>query len=86
MLPDTKATAIIYFMDGTKIKFTYPRLRGKNSPGVASAVAKAIQAERIALVASGKLLVIPTRNIKYIEITPAPDSLPDTIIRDAEVR
>ena len=66
-------------MDGTKLNISYPRLAG------AASVGKAIEADKLAVATSGKLLVIPTRNIKYIEITPVPDSLPDTVIRDAEI-
>jgi hypothetical protein len=82
---DGKAKATIHFIDGTRLNITYPRLKGKNSLGVAAAVGKAINSDKLAIATSNKLLVIPTRNIKYIEINPLPDSLPDTIIRDAEI-
>ena len=85
MAVDQKAKATIFFMDGTRMCITYPRMTGKNSLALATAVGKAIEREKLAVANRSKLIVVPTRNIKYIEIMPPPDSLPDTIIRDAEI-
>ncbi len=85
MAIDQKAKATIQFMDGTKLTVTYPRLTGKNSMAIANAVGKAIEAEKLAIATSGKLLIIPTCNIKYVEVSPVPDSLPPTVMRDAEI-
>ena len=85
MPPDEKAKATIYFMDGTRMRITYPRMNGKNSLAIATAVGKAIDREKLAVANRSKLIIVPTRNIKYIEISPPPDSLPDSIIRDAEI-
>jgi hypothetical protein len=85
MAIEEKAKATIYFMDGSRMRITYPRQSGKNSLALATAVGKAIDREKLAVSNRSKLVVIPTRNIKYIEISPPPDSLPDTIIRDAEI-
>jgi hypothetical protein len=79
------AKATIHFMDGTKMALRYPRLRGKNSAGVAEQVRKAMEADKLALELKGTLLVIPLRNVKYVEITPAPDSLPSGVVRGAEL-
>ncbi len=80
-----KATATIHFMDGSKLNISYPRLSGRNSLGIASAVGKAIEGEKLAIATSAKLLIIPTCNIKYIEVSPVPDSLPANVLRDAEI-
>ena len=85
MAIDQKAKATIHFMDGSKMNISYPRLTGRNSLAVASAVAKAIEGEKLAIATSAKLLIIPTCNIKYIEVSPLPDSLPPTVLRDAEI-
>jgi hypothetical protein len=34
----------------------------------------------------GNLLVIPMRNVKYVELIPAPEQLPDGVIRNARHR
>ena len=80
-----KATATIHFMDGSKLNISYPRLSGRNSPAIANAVGKAIEDEKLAIATSSKLLIIPTCNIKFIEVSPVPDSLPETVLRDAEI-
>jgi len=85
MAIDQKAKAIIQFMDGTKLTVTYPRLTGKNSLAIADSVGKAIQAEKLAIATAGKLVIIPTCNIKLIEVSPVPDSLPPAVMRDAEI-
>jgi len=85
MASDQKAKATIHFMDGTKMTVTYPRLVGKHSIGIASAIAKAIEAEKLAIATSSKLVIIPTCNIKLIEVTPGPDSLPSSVISGAEI-
>ena len=83
-----EAHAVIHFMDGTKIVFKYPRLQaGKatDSSMIASAVKKALEQDKIAVEADGSLIVIPVRNIKYIQIVPPPDALPAGVLRNAQI-
>jgi hypothetical protein len=79
------AKATIHFTDGTKMSLKYPRLIGKKSAGVAEQVRKAMDADRIAVEVKGTLFVIPVQNVRYVEISPAPDSLPSGVIRGAEI-
>jgi hypothetical protein len=85
MAIDQKAKATIHFMDGTKMTVTYPRLNGKNSMAIASSIGKAIEADKLAIATSSKLVIIPTCNIKLIEVSPGPDSLPSSVISGAEI-
>ena len=65
-----EAHAVIHFMDGTKIVFKYPRLQAKqamDSSTIASTVKKALDQDKIVVEADGSLIVIPVRNIKYIQ-------------------
>src|SRR5687767_751410 len=70
------AKATIHFTDGTKLSLKYPRQVGKNSVGLAEQVRKAIEAQRLLVEVKGTLVVISLHNVRYVEITPAPDSLP----------
>lgn len=77
-----KARMIIHFMDGTKVAFTYPKL-ADDPATIAMYVRKALEADKITVEAQGDLLVIPMRNIKYIQVSPAPDELPQGVLRNA---
>jgi len=79
------AKAIIHFTDGTKLSVKYPRQGGKNAVGVAEQINKAIETQRLAVEVKGTLLVIPLHNVRYVEISPAPDSLPAAVVRGAEL-
>jgi hypothetical protein len=79
------AKAIIHFTDGTKLSLRYPRQMGKNSLGVADQVRKALESERLFVEVKGTLLLIPLHQVRYVEITPAPDSLPPGVVRGAEL-
>jgi hypothetical protein len=79
------AKATFHFTDGSSLSLKYPREGGKNSVGVAEQVRRAIEAERLAVEVKGTLLVIPLQNVRYVEISPAPDSLPAGVVRGAEL-
>ena len=83
MVRDGRAT--IYFLDGSTLVIRYPRLRGKNSLAVMSQVRKAIEADQLAVEVNGNLLVVAMRSVKYIEISPVPDSLPEDVMRGGEL-
>jgi len=76
---------VIHFMDGTKVVLKWPRQAGDDPVTVAVHVKKALEAERIMAEVGGSLLVIPVRNIKYIQITPSPEKLPKEVLRGAWV-
>ena len=79
------AHMVIHFMDGTKIVFRYPKQAGHDAATIAATVKKALETDKIVVEAQGALLVIPGRNIKYVQITPVPDELPKGILRHAEI-
>jgi hypothetical protein len=78
-----KVTATIHFMDQTKIVLEYPQQAGSDSATIAANVNKALKADKIVAEVSGDLLVIPTRNIKYTHLSPAPPKLPAGVLRNA---
>jgi len=76
----------VFFLDGTKASFVYPRQSGKVQAAMVNTVKKAIDAERLVLEVDGDLVVIPIRSVKYVQVSPAPPHLPSGILRGARVR
>jgi hypothetical protein len=75
------AVLTVHFMDGTKLLVRYPRLTGVDATTIAAAVRRALDAEKVIVEVDGDLLIIPMRNVKYFHLTPAPDHLPQGVIR-----
>jgi hypothetical protein len=79
------ASLTVFFLDGTKVSFRYPRQAGSDPATIAGTVKKAIDADKLVLEVDGSLLVIPMRSVKYVQVTPAPDHLPGGILRHARI-
>jgi hypothetical protein len=75
----------VFFLDGTKVTFRYPRQSGTDAATIAATVKKAIDADKLVLEADGDLLVIPIRSVKYLQVSPAPPHLPQGVLRQARV-
>ena len=76
----------VFFLDGTKAAFVYPRQSGSDQAAIVNTVKKAIGAERLVLEVDGDLVVIPIRSVKYVQVSPAPPHLPAGILRRARMR
>jgi hypothetical protein len=75
----------IHFMDGTKIVFRYPKLKDREASTIASKVKKALSQDKIVVQTYDSVIVMPVSNVKYIQVTPLPDALPDGILKHAEI-
>ena len=75
------AVLTVHFIDGTKVSMRYPRLSGLDPATLASQVKRALDADKVVVEVDGDLLIIPMRNVKYFHLTPAPDHLPQGVIR-----
>lgn len=73
----------IHFTDGSKIAFRYPNITETST--LATKVKKALEQDKIVVQTNDSLIIIPVMSVKYIQVTPKPDALPDGIIRDAEI-
>lgn len=80
---DNMAMMTVYFTDGTKVSFKYPRL--KDTTTLATKIKKALEQDKIIVQTGDSMIVIPVNSIKYIQVTPHPDALPEGVIRDAEI-
>jgi hypothetical protein len=79
------ASMTVFFMDGTKVAFRYPKQAGTDAATIAANVKRAIDADKLVLEVDNDLLVIPIRNIKYIQVSPAPAHLPAGVLRQARL-
>ncbi|MFZ5570227.1 MAG: hypothetical protein ACOZF0_07475 [Thermodesulfobacteriota bacterium] len=79
------AHMVIHFMDGSKIVFEYDKLDGREDASIASKVKKALEHDKIVVQTYDSMIVIPVANVKYIQVTPAPDALPEGILKNAEI-
>jgi hypothetical protein len=75
----------IHFNDGSKLAVTVPQQSDTFSQ-IASRVQKALDANQLAIEIDGELFVIPMNNVKYLQVNPAPEKLPDTVIRSGVLK
>ena len=78
--------AIIHFTDASTLDLEWPKQDTKGHVFLSEAIRKAIESERLLVEVEGNLLVIPMRNVKYVELIPVPEQLPDGVIRNARYR
>ena len=81
----TKRFLTIHFTDGSKLSMTFPPQTGDFSQ-IASRVQKALDTNKLAIEVDGELFVIPMNNVKYLQVNPAPEKLPDTVIRSGALK
>jgi len=80
-----KGILTIHFMDGTKLVVRYPKQAGTDPTTIAANVKRAIDADKLVFEVDGDLIIIPTRNVKYFHLSPAPDHLPGGVIREGKL-
>ena len=74
----------IFFLDGSKIALRWPQ-QELDPTTLASIVRKALESDRLMAEIDGELFVIPVKNVKYFQVSPAPDRLPENVLRSAKV-
>lgn len=75
--------AVFHFNDQTSLALEWPKQDTAGHVFLAEAIRKAIEARQLLVEAEGKLLVIQMSNVTYVELNPAPEQLPEGVIRDA---
>lgn len=75
----------LFFMDATSVAFSFDKQGGEDQATLAANVKKAIEANKLAIEAEGILFIIPIENVKYIQVSPAPEALPTGVIRNAVI-
>jgi hypothetical protein len=74
----------IWFMDNTSFKYSFEP-EGGDMKEVMHRVSNALDADKLVLESKGDLFVIPISNIKYIQVSPAPEHLPEGIFRNVNI-
>ena len=75
----------IHFTDGTKMSVAFPK-QEEFAHQIAKKVKDALESNQLAIEMGNELFVIPMNSIKYLQLSPAPDKLPDTVIRGATLK
>ena len=75
----------IHFTDGSKLSVTFPKQTDENYQ-IASRVQKALDANQLAIEIGDEFFVIPMNNIKYLQVNPRPEILPDSVIRGGALK
>ena len=73
----------IHLMQGESVKFKLTR--GMNElRNAGSSLESGLQAKYVGIELEGKLMIIPSHNVRLIEIEPAPQALIAHVISDAQ--
>ena len=77
--------ATFFFLDNSSLKIVWPKQGSKDPQVFASQVKKSLESEKFTANVDGQLMIIPMRNVKYVIVSPAPESLPLGVIRNARI-
>ena len=75
----------VNFIDGSKLSVNFPQ-QSDDFNQIARRVQNALDANQLAIEVEGELLVVPMSNVKYVQVNPAPEKLPDTVIQGGAVK
>jgi len=75
----------VHFTDGSKLSMSFPQ-QTDDFNQIANRVQKALDANQLAIELDGEMFVIPMNNIKYLQVNPAPEKLPDYVIRGGALK
>lgn len=81
---EEKRYLTIHFNDGTKMVIDFPR-QHSDAQIIASRLKEIMHAKQLMLEVDGTIMAIPLSSVKYIQAYPAPETLPDGVIRGAEM-
>ena len=74
----------VNFMDNTAFRFDF-KPEDADMEEVVKRVTKALEADKILLESEGDLYIVPVSNIKLLKVSPAPDFLPEEVIRNVHI-
>ena len=77
--------AVIHFIDNTTLALEWPKQDDSGHVFLSEAFRKAIEARQLLIEVDGNLLVIQAASVKYVELIPAPEALPEGVIRHAQL-
>jgi hypothetical protein len=75
--------ATIHLTDKTTLTLEWPKQDTQGYTFLSEALRNAVEADRLMVEVEGSLVVIQMKNVKYIELLPIPEQLPEGVIRNA---
>lgn len=85
MTTDNDRRITFFFTDGSKLGLAFPKQGGEDPATLMATVRKALESDKLSFEIDGDLFVIPVRNVHYIQVTPAPESLPPGVIKGVRI-
>ncbi len=76
----SKRFLTVHFTDGSKLSVTFPQ-QGGDAHQISSRVQKALDANQLSIEIGGELYVMPMSSIKYLQLSPSPEKMPEVVIR-----
>ena len=74
----------VHFTDGSKLDCQFERQTDDSMQALKN-IRRAMEADKLVAEIEGQLFLIPMANVKYIRLVPAPDNLPEGVIRGARL-
>ena len=74
----------LYFQDGQRLALRFPQQRGEPAQ-IARLLRMQLESPFVSIEVDGDLLLIPRESIKYLQVCPAPPSMPEATILGAEL-
>jgi hypothetical protein len=73
----------IHFTDGTNLGFAFPKQPDAAGYNVTQRIQELLKDQYLMIEVDGTVMLFPFANIKYIQVSPAPDPLPANVIKGA---
>lgn len=71
----------IHFTDGTEMKFDFPD-QDHDPATIGAIVEQSVESNKLILEVEGVMYLFPYTTIKYLRVSPCPEKLPGTAIRN----
>ncbi|AOE82792.1 hypothetical protein [Pseudomonas sp. TCU-HL1] len=74
----------LYFQDGQRLALRFPQ-QSADPVEVARSLRRQLESPFLSIEVDGDLLLIPRESIKYLQVSPAPPTLPEATLTGAEL-
>ena len=84
MAQDDTRGMTVYFMDGSKMRFTGPK-QAKDDWDAIRKTQMILERPYLCLETEDSAIIIPMANVKYIETSPKPSSVPEFFLKNVHL-
>jgi len=74
---------VIHFTDGASLEFEFPPI--ENDLNSMELINRLQNDQSIALHAEGRVYVIPMQNVRYVDVSPAPEKVANKVVHNARL-